>query len=237
MPMDPLISVIIPVYNGKRFLNESIDSVLQQSYSPLELIIIDDGSTDGSAEIAQQYGSRVRYHFQENQGIGPARNAGVGLALGSYLAFHDADDLFTPDRLVLQMAAFAADPGLDAVFGHVEQFYSPELDEEFKHRFKFHTRVMPARMSSGMLIKKSAFSRVGLFDPYQVGQSIGWYMRAQEKQLVTTMLKDVVFRRRIHINNHGITHREEQQQRLHVLKDALDRRRLAQINDTANSNA
>ena len=233
--MNPLISVIICVYNGEQYLNESIGSVLQQTYSPLELIVIDDGSTDGSAEIIQQYGSRVRYHFQENQGIGPARNTGVALAKGNYLAFLDADDLFTPERLALQMAAFAADPRLEAVFGHVQQFYSPELGTAFKRRFGFHTEVMPARLSTGMLIKKAAFTRVGPFIPYQVGQSIDWYMRAQEAQLVTTMLKDIVFRRRIHKNNQGIIHREEQTERLRVLKDALDRRRLAHMNETANS--
>lgn len=232
--MNPLISVIISVYNGEEFLNESIDSVWQQTYSPLELIVIDDGSTDGTAEIAQQYGSRVRYHFQENQGIGPARNAGIALARGSYLAFLDADDLFTPERLALQMAAFAADPGLEAVFGHAEQFYSPELDDDFKRKYKFHAKVMPARISSGMLIKKAAFERVGLFEPYQVAQGIGWFMRAQEAQLVTTMLKETVFRRRIHKNNQGVTHRNEQHQRLQVLKDALDRRRqLKQKGDIA----
>lgn len=234
MPMNPLISIIITVYNGKQFLNESIDSVLHQTYTPLELIVIDDGSTDGSAALIQQYGSQVRYRFQENQGISPARNAGVALAKGSYLAFHDADDLFTPERLALQMAAFDADPGLEAVFGHVQQFYTPELGNAFKRRFGFHTEVMPARLPTGMLIKKAAFTRVGPFIPYQVGQSIDWYMRAQEKQLVTTMLKDVVFRRRLHKNNLGVTHREEQTVRLQVLKDALDRRRLAQMNDTAN---
>ena len=90
---NPLVSVIIPVYNYDRYLAEAVESVLSQTYQHLEVIIVDDGSTDQSGEVARSFaGSGVRYCPQVHAGIGPARNKGVELAQGEFLAFLDADD-------------------------------------------------------------------------------------------------------------------------------------------------
>src|SRR5262245_16865951 len=124
------ISVIIPVYNGERYLAEALVSVLAQTHPPTEIIVVDDGSTDTTAQIAQRYAPRIHYHFRPRgavSGAAAARNHGAYLAQGDYLAFLDADDVWLPDKLRLQMAAFAHDPALDQVFGHVQQFISPEL--------------------------------------------------------------------------------------------------------------
>ena len=92
-----LVSVIIPVYNGERYLAEALDSVLRQSHPADEIIVIDDGSTDGSAKIIESFRASVEYHWQPNGGPGAARNLGVTLAHGAFLAFLDADDLWTED--------------------------------------------------------------------------------------------------------------------------------------------
>ncbi len=223
----PLISIIITVYNGELYIRESIDSVLEQTWDTLEVIVIDDGSSDGTAMLIADYDARVTYHYQTNQGAGLARNTGVSLAKGQYLAFHDADDLFTKERLELQMNAFAKEPKIDIVFGHMQQFLSPELDKNSKRKFNFHTEIMLARLQSGMLIKKCSFLNVGLFDTYQIAQGVDWFMRAQEANLVSATIDDIVSLRRIHERNHGILHRNDQTDRLRVLKAALDRRRLA----------
>ena len=133
-PSKPLISVMIPVYNCDRYLGEAIESVLSQTYRPLEIIIIDDGSTDGSAAVAKRFMPHIHYYYQANAGIGSARNKGIELAQGSFFAFLDADDLWSKDKLAQQMAALEAHPGVDVVFGHVTQFYSPELDEELRRK-------------------------------------------------------------------------------------------------------
>jgi glycosyltransferase involved in cell wall biosynthesis len=125
----PLISVMIGVYNAAPYLAEAIDSVFAQSYRPLELIVVDDGSDDGSAEVARGYGDRVTYAYQENAGNGSARNHAVRLASGELFAFLDADDRFVTGKLDLQSAALAGDRELDMVFGHVREFLSPELTD------------------------------------------------------------------------------------------------------------
>src|SRR3982074_3555445 len=98
----PLVSVIVPVYNGERFLAETLQSIINQQYRPLELIVIDDGSTDQTARIATSV-SEVRYFYQRNQGVANARNAGLAAARGELIAFLDADDLWQPNKLSLQV--------------------------------------------------------------------------------------------------------------------------------------
>src|SRR5262249_3527537 len=132
----PLVSVLITVYNNAPYLAEAIESVLAQTYPAVELVVVDDGSDDGSGESARRYGQGARYAYQANAGIGAARNHAVALAAGGFLALLDADDRFPGDRLERQMAAFGRDPGLEMVLGHVHEFVSPDLDEATRGRLR-----------------------------------------------------------------------------------------------------
>ncbi len=109
------VSVIIPTYNYARFIGEAIDSTLAQTLPPLEVIVVDDGSTDGTRELLAEYGDRIRVISQQNQGVGAARNAGIAAARGEYLAFLDSDDAWYPRKLELQMLRFANEPELGLV--------------------------------------------------------------------------------------------------------------------------
>jgi hypothetical protein len=124
------------------------------------------------------------------------------------------------------MKAMNADPTLEAVFGHVRQFVSPELPREIASKVRYHAEVMPGHIAGAMLIRRGAFERVGPFDPqWRVGEFIHWYARAVEVSLRTTMLPDVVLHRRLHDDNQGIRQRAESIQYVRILKHALDRRR------------
>ena len=109
------VSVIIPTYNYARFLREAIDSALAQTRPALEVIVVDDGSTDGTRELLAEYGGRIRVLSQQNQGVAAARNAGIGAANGEYLAFLDSDDAWYPRKLELQMLRFEQEPHLGLV--------------------------------------------------------------------------------------------------------------------------
>ena len=111
----PLISVIIPTYNYGRFLPDAVKSVLGQKKDGLavEIIVVDDGSTDDTADVAQRLGSSIQYIYQENQGLSAARNAGIRAAHGDYLVFLDADDLLTSGTLASHLDNFAVHPELD----------------------------------------------------------------------------------------------------------------------------
>lgn len=219
-----LISVIIPVYNGDKYLAEAVESVLSQTDFELEIIVVDDGSTDDTAKVVKSFGSSVRYYHQIKAGPGAARNKGISLAQGDYLSFLDADDLWTEDKMNRQWMAFEADPYLDIAFGHIQQFYSPELTQAEKDRINIPFAIMPGHHAGAMLIKKESFLRVGFFKE-EFGEFIDWYARATELNLKSIMLPDVLVKRRIHKTNLGISQRDQRSGYVHVLKAALDRRR------------
>ena len=223
----PLISVMIGVYHAERYLGEAIESVFAQSYRPLELIVVDDGSDDGSGEVARRYGAALTYARQENAGNGSARNHAVRLASGELFAFLDADDRFVPAKLAHQFAALDADPTLDMVFGHVREFVSPELTEAQRATVRPPApQPLPWPAPNLMLIRRESFARVGPFsETVRVGVTVDWYARAAEAGLRSAMLPEVVLERRLHLTNNGLRERDSRQQYLHVLKAALDRRR------------
>jgi glycosyltransferase involved in cell wall biosynthesis len=221
-----LVSVIITVYNGAAYLGEAIDSVLAQSYRPLELIVLDDGSTDGSGDVAQRYGPALRYVRQQNAGMGGARNSAVALASGSYVAFLDADDRFLPNKLELQVAVLEEDPTVDMVFGRMTEFVSPDVDEEALELLRQPVHDEPWRTPNLMLVRRASFDRVGPFSTeLRVGIGVDWYSRALECGLKEAIPPQVVLERRLHAGNNGIRQRDARTQYLQVLKASLDRRR------------
>jgi len=194
-----LISVIIPVYNGAPYLGEALASVLAQTRSPLEVIVVDDGSTDASASVARQF--PVRYVWQTHDGASAARNQGIALAQGSFFAFLDADDVWMPEKLAQQIESFAAQPNLEAVFGQMEQFVSQDSADTMPSA-RFAREVRDSYAPGTMLIRRAAFMRIGLFAPqWRATEAVEWMMRARAKNLQSIMLPQLVLRRRVHANN------------------------------------
>ena len=113
---EPLVSVIIPTYNNAAYLVESVESVLNQSYRNIELIVVDDGSTDNTQAVLAGFGDRLRYVRKANGGPSSARNLGIQMARGQLIAFQDADDLWLPEKLALQVAYFHLHPEVGVVF-------------------------------------------------------------------------------------------------------------------------
>ena len=220
------ISIIIPVHNDEAYLGEAIESVLAQTYTDYEIIVVDDGSTDGSAKVAQSFGNQIRYVYQENARAAAARNRGAKLAEGQFLAFLDADDLWTPNKLTDQVALLQSQSALEAVFGYVDHFYSPDLDEAMREKILRPKKPIPGYTSVTLLIRREAFFRVGLFnETVSVGEAVDWYARAKETNLAYTILPQVVYHRRLHANNTSLSRRADYTNYASILKAALDRRR------------
>ena len=226
MTQNTIVSAIIPVYNGEKYLSEAIESLLDQSYQPIEILIVDNGSTDKSAQIAQSYLPKIQYYYlPEPNGI-KAKNFGITQSKGQFISFLDADDIWEKDKTHLQLAAFKQEPTLDAVFGLVQQFISPELDSSLKQKYKFSNELMRGYHQSAMLIKREALFKVGLFnETWEVGEFLDWYQRSQEMKLKLSLLNSIVFNRRLHPSNMGITKKHSRHDYLKILKTGLDRRR------------
>jgi glycosyltransferase involved in cell wall biosynthesis len=221
------VSVIIPVYNLRAYVGEAIDSVLAQTRLADEIIVVDDGSTDGVGEVLDRYGANLCVIRQENRGPATALNTGLAVTTGDTIAFLDADDLWTGDKLRQQCEALAEDPSVDGVFGYVEQFISPDAVAGIADRYAVPDGPQPGISRNALLIRMSAFQRFGVFDEsLRAGEFVAWYSRAVAMGLTTKTIEAVVARRRIHRTNTGIVRREQQQQEsLGGLKQALDIRR------------
>ena len=158
--MNPRFSVIIPAFNSAKTLARAIESVRVQSWPVHEIIVVDDGSTDATADIARQFGDKVRLIQQENSGVSVARNAGAAAATGDWLAFLDADDWYTPDRLKLHAEWIAEDSALDCLTG----------DYEYRDAAGKLLGTSMAQHESGrmMLAKASGAARVVMDTPAEI---------------------------------------------------------------------
>jgi glycosyltransferase involved in cell wall biosynthesis len=222
----PLVSVIVPVYNGERFLAFTLQSIFDQDYRPLEGVVIDDGSTDGTAEIARSF-AEVRYLYQSNQGVAVARNAGLEAARGEFIAFLDADDLWAPHKLSLQVAYHLQHPEVDCSFVGLVNFLEHGIEPPLWLRDNQSEAGRTDYSPCTLLARRSVFERVGLFDTsYRVGEDTEWFARAVDTGIRMGMLPDVLVRRRIHGANLSY---ESPSVRLGVLmkilKASIDRKR------------
>jgi glycosyltransferase involved in cell wall biosynthesis len=223
---EPLVTAAIPVRDGEAYLAEAIESVLAQSRPCDQVVVVDNGSTDRSAEIAAGFGPPVEVVSEPQPGIGAARNAALRAASGAYLAFLDADDLWEAEKTALQLAAFEAEPRLQLVFGHVRQFVSPDLPAEEAGGLQVPAQPQPGQHMSAMLARRSAIEAVGPWpEDVRVSDGLTFFLRARELGLEQAMLAETVTLRRVHGANHSIHNRDHRAEFARHLKRSLDRRR------------
>ena len=216
--MNPLVSVVIPVFNGERFLREAVQSVLDQKYSPLDIIVVDDGSTDGTATVARSLPETVRYLHQTNQGPAAARNRGIEQAQGSLIAFTDADDLWPAAKLELQLPYLINDPKIDIVLGRIQQVLVDGPTEAQETAFSVNL--------GSAVMRKSVFERVGLFDEtMRYSEDVDWFMRAREAGAAIVTIDAVTLFYRQHDQNMTRGKSTSELNVLKALKKSLDRRR------------
>ncbi len=222
-----MISCIIPAHNAERFLQEALDSVLAQTYRPIEVVVVDDGSSDGTADVARSAGDSVVYIHQANAGASAARIRGIEATTGDLISLLDADDVWLPEKLERQVAEFSARPELDALFTHVQNFWIDELREEAE-RFRDHriAKPLPGYVADTMMVRRSAFARFGPFERVHHGEVTEWILRARHAGATIDILPDVLTRRRLHQSNLSRVLQDRSRDRfLHIVKAHLDRER------------
>lgn len=177
-----LVTAIIPNYNYASYLTEAIDSVLAQTYPFIEIIVVDDGSTDGSREVLEGYNGRVRAIFQQNGGVSAARNAGVAASLGEFIAFLDADDVWMPEKIERQVERFQRDRSLGLVHVGVSEIDAAGavtgtrvdgLEGNVAAELLLFERSVILGGGSGLMVTREAFDRAGGFDT-QLSTSADW---------------------------------------------------------------
>lgn len=226
MTAETTVSVVIPMHNAGPYVGEALESIEAQAHAASEIIVIDDGSTDGGGEAARAASPAAKVVAQPRRGDAAARNRGIELATGRYLAFLDADDRWAPSKTALQLDALQAHPEADLVFGLQRQFRSPELGAE-DAQFAGDDSVQVARTAGTMLVRREIFDRVGPFAGFRMGTFLDWLARSRDLGLRELVLDQVVLERRLHPGGHSLQERAHIAEYARILKRSLDRRREA----------
>ena len=236
----PLVSVVIPVHDRAHYLGPAIDSVQSQTHKPVELIVVDDGSSDGSARVAEERGARVIRQCQ--RGVSAARNAGIEAATGDYIAFLDSDDLWPQDRLARQVVHLERHPELEFVLAYAMMFVDPDsptpswLPDGWLAGV--HTVDLPGvqppgpgqagPVAAGMTLVARArlFERIGGYDPsYTTGQDIELLTRAADAGAAYERLPFVALNYRLHETNSSPPMNQGMPDMLRLLRASVIRRR------------
>jgi glycosyltransferase involved in cell wall biosynthesis len=201
----PTVSVVIPAYNAARFLPEAIESVLQQSYRDFEIVVVDDGSTDSTEAVLRSYRDRLTYFRQTNRGAAGARNQGIKLARGRYVAFLDADDRWMPGKLAEQVAVLNSDSGVGLVCSDVEvvseagdPLPSFLADKQNASGNVFNLLLRSSFiLTSSVLVRRKCVLEVGLFDEsLPVSEDLDLWLRIAYRWKVQVLPHTTVIRRK-----------------------------------------
>ncbi len=234
----PLVSVIIPVHNREKFIQDALKSVFKQDYEALEVIVVDDGSTDRTAEVVRSF-KKVRYFYQAHQGIGPAqaRNLGLRESKGEFISFLDSDDMWLPQKTRLQVNYLLANPDKGLVLCHIKNFIETGsdipswLDEKTKRNMADINAA--SFIPSALMSRRSVFEKIGDFNiSFKMGDDTDWFLRAREASVPMAILPDKLTLRRIHDSN--LSHlmndsRWTVQNVLKIVKASIDRKKSKEL--------
>lgn len=225
----PLATCIVPAYQAKRYLPALLDSALKQTWPSLEIVVVDDGSTDGTAALARAHDPAIKVIEQANAGPSVARNTGIAAASGSFIGFADADDLMEPEKFQAQVELLLARPELGYSVCLMQNFVSEEFVDRVRVKDPRLLEVMRSFTCGGMVVRREVFERIGVFRA-DLGHADDseWVQRAEEAGVNNGVVEKVLYRRRLHDSNRsqqkGSSSRDEY---LHLVKQRLDRRRAA----------
>ncbi|MEA2458498.1 MAG: hypothetical protein QOC95_1470 [Thermoleophilaceae bacterium] len=226
MSAEPLVSVVIPVKNGARFLVDALADVAAQTYRRHEVVVVDGGSSDGSAEIARSVPG-VRCVEQEGDGLPDAWNTGIAATRGELLAFLDSDDRWLPSKLETQVGALAHEPQADFAICHVRFFleYGKPCPPGFDPMLLDGEHV--ANMPSALLTRRSVFDAIGNFPTdFEIASDIEWFARLKDSGLRRVVVPEALVKKRVHDTNLSyFAAGEMPRELLRVLRDSVARQR------------
>lgn len=195
------VSVIIPVFNGELYLRAALESVFGQDHKPYEVIVVDDGSTDTTADIVSEF-KDVIYLRQANQGVATARNKALDIARGEFIAFIDQDDLWTPNKLTVQVQYFLDHPEIQYTLTHQQFFLEPGASIPTWFRKELLSDPHPGFVPSTLMARRSVFEKIGKFETrYSHASDSDWFFRASQAELPMAVIPEVLLQRRIHREN------------------------------------
>jgi glycosyltransferase involved in cell wall biosynthesis len=224
----PPVSCVVPALNAAPWIERTLRSMLDQTHEPAEVIVVDGGSEDGTADIAGAFGPSVRVIVEPGESPPASRNRGIREAAHDLLAFLDADDLWHPEKLERQLARLQENPELAAVTSHVQNFWDEGFEAEADH-YRDHQRMqpIPGYAMNCCLARREAFATVGpLADGLRFADGVEWFARARDAGVAVELMDDVLTYHRLHgMNMSRRQSVEGEDEFLDFVKSVVDRRR------------
>lgn len=222
---NPLVSTIIVVKNGERYLARAIESILAQTYSPYEIIVVDGSSTDNTPSIARSF-LEVRYLQQMSQGIANAYNQGIDAAKGEFIAFLSHDDTWTQNKLSTQVHYLIEHPEIQYSVAKVKFL----LEEGHSIPPGFRPELLEGdhmgHIMETLVARKTLFERIGgLNNRFSVAEDVDWFARAKDNNISVAAIPEVLLHKRVHNTNLSLTSAENNQNLLKLLRASIERKR------------
>jgi glycosyltransferase involved in cell wall biosynthesis len=196
-----LISIIVPVYNGEKYIAETLTSILSQDYTPIELIVVNDGSTDKSDEIIRSY-KDVKYFCQENRGVPSARNFGIKQSNGEFIAFSDQDDLWNPGKLTDQVNYLVENPVCEYVVSKRKIYMEPGIQRPSWLKKELLDSEDVDYSPSSLLARASLFQKIGFFNAdFENASDVDWFFKAKNAGIQKGIIDKVLYLKRVHEDN------------------------------------
>jgi glycosyltransferase involved in cell wall biosynthesis len=220
-----LVSVIVPVFNGEKYIEETLEAILNQDYTSKEVIVVDDGSEDGSSEIIQTF-SEVKYIYQENSGVPVARNRGLREAKGEFIAFSDQDDLWKKHKLSDQVNYLLDNPEAEYVICKRKVFLEPGLTPPSWLRKELLDSENVDYSPSSLVARASAFQEIGMFNTeVENASDVDWLFKAKDAGIGKGVIEKVLYLKRIHENNHSRRVKELHREYLTLIRQSIKKQK------------
>jgi glycosyltransferase involved in cell wall biosynthesis len=222
---NPLVTIIIPVYNREKYVADALNSLLNDDYQPKEIVVVDDGSTDKTAEILSKY-EGINYHYQEHQGVSVARNTGLNLSHGRYITFLDSDDIWMPGRLEYSVNFFQSHPEVDYLLGKQETFLEDGFLKPIHIKQSWLDFPQESSGTGVLMTKKTCFDKVGFFNTdFRSSEDKEWLLRASEAKLQMARIPLIMVKQRLHGQNISLQENENQMGRVfRIIHDSIKRK-------------
>ncbi|MEH2387865.1 MAG: glycosyltransferase [Nostoc sp.] len=224
MNTSKLVSIIVVVKNGERYLKAALDSIQQQNYSNYETIVIDGASTDRTAEIAQSYLGMI-YQQQDGKGLAQARNTGILIARGELITFLDHDDYWEVNSLSQRVDFLLSEPQIQGTVGYLQKFFESGYKTRQSLKDEEAFKPMIGYTPGTLLARRTLFEQVGGFNSeFKIGCDSEWFARVQDQEILLKILPMLVLHKRLHNNNLSAKKEVYRQEILILLQQSLKRR-------------
>ena len=221
----PLVSVIMIVRNGEKYLAQALESVLAQDYRPIEILVVDGRSTDATADIARSY-QGVRYILQETLGISNAYNLGIECSGGDFIAFLSHDDLWTPNKLSIQVGTMRSRPEIQYTVAKALFFLESGCQCPPGFRAELIGQERTAWIMETLVARRSVFDAVGGLDPaYKTAEDVDWFARAKDAGIPMAEIDQVLLHKRVHDENVSVNAPDNTRLLLQAMKRKIERKR------------